>query len=98
MSEFHQEGYITTIHGFYDLFDPEEHLVRLEKKLVGFSRHMCISLLLPSLYDEIHVPKVLDNIISQINQVDYLCSVAVALGGAKEEKQFRDAKDYFGWL
>ncbi|MBW1897018.1 MAG: glycosyl transferase [Deltaproteobacteria bacterium] len=98
MSEFHQEGYITTIHGFYDLFDPEEHLVRLEKKIEGFSRHMCISLLLPSLYDEIHTPDVLENIIDQINQVNYLCSIAVALGGAKEEKEFKEAKDYFGRL
>ncbi len=98
MSEFHQEGYVTTIHGFYDLFDPEEHLTRLEKKLGEFSKHMCISLLLPSLYDEIHVPDVLENIIHHINQVDYLCSIVVALGGAKEEKQFREAKEYFGRL
>jgi len=98
MSEFHQEGFITTIHGFYDLFDPEEHLMRLEKKLEKFSRHMCISLLLPSLYDEIHVPGVLDNIIEQINQVNYLCSVVVALGGAKGKKEFREAKEYFGRL
>ena len=95
MSEFHQEGSITTIHGFYDLFDPEEQLARLERKLEKFSRHMCISLLLPSLYDEIHVPKVLDNIIDQINQVNYLCSVVVALGGATEEGEFREAKEYF---
>lgn len=95
MSEFHQEGFITTIHGFYDLFDPEEHLMRLEKKLERFSRKMCMGLLLPSLYDEIHVPGVLDNIIDQINEVNYLCSIVVALGGAKEEKEFREAKDYF---
>ena len=98
MSEFHQEGYITTIHDFYDLFDPEEHLVRLEKKLEEFSKHMCISLLLPSLYDEIHVPQVLENIIDQINRVDYLCSVAVALGGAKDEDEFKEAKEYFSRL
>ncbi len=98
MSEFHQEGSITTIHGFYDLFDPEEHLVRLERKLEDFSRHMCMSLLLPSLYAEIHVPHVLKNMINQINQVNYLCSVVVALGGTKEEKEFREAKEYFGRL
>ena len=98
MSEFHQEGFITTIHGFYDLFDPEEQLMRLEKKLEEFSRHMCLSLLLPSLYDEIHVPGVLDNIIDQINQVNYLCSVVVALGGTQEEKEFKEAKEYFGSL
>jgi glucosyl-3-phosphoglycerate synthase len=98
VSEFHQEGYITTIHGFYDLFDPEEHLLRMEKKLEQFSKRMCMSLLLPSLYNEIHVPHVLDNIIDQINRVDYLCSIVVALGGAKEEEEFREAKEYFGRL
>ena len=98
MSEFHQEGPITTIHGFYDLFDPEAYLARLERKLEKFSRHMCISLLLPSLYEEIHVPEVLDNIIHQINQVNYLCSVVVALGGAKEKREFLEARAYFSRL
>ena len=98
MSEFHQEGSITTIHGFYELFDPEEQLVRLEQKLKVFSKHLCLSLLLPSLYDEIHVPRVLDNIIEQINQVNYLCSVVVALGGTKGENEFKEAKEYFGRL
>lgn len=98
MSEFHQEGFITTIHGLYDLFDPEAYLFQLEKKLEAFSRHLCISLLLPSLYDEIHTPRVLENIINEINQVNYLCSIVVALGGAREERQFEEAKDYFGRL
>jgi len=95
MGEFHQEGSITTIHGFYDLFDPEEYLTRLEKKLMEFSRHMDIGLLLPSLYGEIHVPKVIGNIIEQINQVNYLRSVVVALGGAKKKREFVEARDYF---
>ncbi len=98
MSEFHQEGYITTIHGFYDLFDPEEQLIRLEEKLEQFSKHMCISLLLPSLYEEIHSAGVLDNIIDHINQVNYLCSVVVALGGARDIMEFREAKEFFGSL
>jgi len=98
VTEFHQYGSITTIHGFYDIFDPEEQLMRLEKKLRQFSKHMHMSLVLPSLYDEIHVPDVLDNIINQINEVDYLCSVVVALGGTQEEKKFREARDCFGRL
>ena len=83
MSEFQQEGTITTIHGFYDLFDPREYLKRLENKLMAFSKHMNIGLLLPSLYSEMHVPGVLENIIDQINQVDYLKSIVVALGGTQ---------------
>jgi glucosyl-3-phosphoglycerate synthase len=98
MSEFHQEGSITTIHGFYDLFDPEEYLVKLERKLEKFSKHMCISLVLPSLYQEIHVSEVMENMIHHINEVNYLCSIVVALGGAEDEKRFREAKDYFGRL
>ena len=95
MSEFQQEGRFTTIHGFYDLFDPERYLDRLERKLMDFSKHMDIGLLLPSLYGEIHVPKVLDNIIEQINEVKYLRSVVVALGGTSKIKEFNEAKAYF---
>jgi glucosyl-3-phosphoglycerate synthase len=59
---------------------------------------MSISLLLPSLHKEIHVPGVLDNIIDHINQVKYLRSVVVALGGANDANQFKEAKDYFAQL
>jgi glucosyl-3-phosphoglycerate synthase len=95
MSEFQQEGTITTIHGFYDLFDPKEYLKKLETKLMAFSKHVKIGLLLPSLYSEMHVPRVLENIIDQINQVDYLRSIVVALGGAQKGGQFKEAKRYF---
>ncbi|MBN1105142.1 MAG: glycosyl transferase [Deltaproteobacteria bacterium] len=95
MSEFHQEGTITTIHGFYDIFDPGEYLERLENKLMEFARHVDIGLLLPSLCSEIHVPKVMENIIHQINQVDYLRSIVVALGGTRKKREFREARDYF---
>jgi len=98
MSEFHQEGSITTIHGFYDLFDPEQYLERLEKKLLEFARHLDIGLLLPCLYSELHVPQVLENILHQINQVNYLRSIVVALGGAKKKREFREARDYFNTL
>jgi glucosyl-3-phosphoglycerate synthase len=95
MSEFHQEGNITTIHGFYDIFDRETYTNQLENKLMEYSKHLDIGLLLPSLYGEIHVPGVLDNIIDQINQVDYLRTIVVALGGARKKKEFIEARDYF---
>jgi glucosyl-3-phosphoglycerate synthase len=95
MSEFHQEGDITTIHGFYDVFDREAYVKQLEDKLMEYSKHLDIGLLLPSLYGEIHVPGVLDNIIEQINQVQYLRSIVVALGGARKKKEFIEARDYF---
>lgn len=95
MSEFHQEGNITTIHGFYDIFDREAYGKQLEAKLMEYAKHLDIGLLLPSLYGEIHVPGVLDNIIDQINQVDYLRSIVVALGGARKRREFKEAREYF---
>ncbi|MFH1625157.1 MAG: glycosyl transferase [Pseudomonadota bacterium] len=40
----------------------------------------------------------LDRIMDGIEQVNYLHSVVVALGGAPEQDQFRHAKEYFGRL
>jgi len=98
MADFHQEGLFTTLHPLYQSFDHEEYLVNLEKKLEEYSRHLCISLLLPSLFSEIQNPQVLDRIMDNIQKVQYLHRVVVALGGASEEAQFREAKEYFGRL
>jgi glucosyl-3-phosphoglycerate synthase len=98
MVDFHQEGLITTLHSLYEAFDREEYLAGLEKKLEEYSRHLCISLLLPSLFSEIKNPQVLNRIMENIQQVRYLHRVVVALGGASEEAQFREAKEYFGRL
>lgn len=95
MSEFYQDGIITTIHSLYDIFDQDAYLARLEKKLEEFSKHMRICLLLPSIHDEIKVPEVLDNIIKNINQVNYIHHIAIALGGAKDKKNYEEAKKYF---
>ena len=98
MTDFHQEGIITTLHALYDGFDREEYLESLEKKLVEYSRHVSICLLLPCLFSEIENPPVLDRIINEIRKVNYLHCVIVALGGAQDEAQFKEAKNYFGRL
>jgi glucosyl-3-phosphoglycerate synthase len=98
MSEFHQTGPITTLHGFYELQDRDQYLSWLENKLERVSRQRQIGLLLPCLYDEILAREVLDNIVRQINEVRYLSTIVVALGGAKEERQFLEAKAYFDQL
>ena len=98
MADFHQEGIITTLHALYEAFDREEYLISLEKKLVQYARHVKIGLLLPSLYSEIKVPEVLERILGEIEKVKYIHTVVVALGGAPEEAQFREAKEYFGRL
>jgi len=95
MADFHQEGIITNLHSLYEAFDREEYLARLEEKLEEYSRHLGISLLLPSLFSEIRNPQVLDPIMENIQRVRYLHRVAIALGGAPEEAQFKEAKEYF---
>jgi len=98
MTDFHQEGTITTLHSLYEAFDREEYLAGLESKLEEYSRHLRISLLLPSLYSEIKNPAVLGRILDEIRRVRYIHAVVVALGGAPEEEQFREAKEYFSRL
>ena len=98
MADFHQEGIITTVHALYQAFDRKEYLRDLEKKIEEYATHLKISLLLPSLYSEIRKPEVLDNIINEIQKVRYLSNVVVALGGAPEESQFKEAREYFGRL
>ena len=98
MTDFHQEGLITTLHALYRAFDVDTYLANLEEKLEEYARHSRISLLLPSLYSEIQTPAVLDRILDEIGKVRYLHSVVVALGGAPEEARFREAVEYFGRL
>jgi glucosyl-3-phosphoglycerate synthase len=98
MTDFHQEPQITTLHALYEAFDKETYLSNLERKLEDHARHEHLSLLLPSLFSEIGNAGVLDRIVDQIAEVRYLRSVVVALGGAPEEDQFREAQAYFGRL
>jgi len=97
MADFHQEGVITTLHSLYEAFDREDYLKNLEKKLVDYSNHLNICLLLPCLYSELKSPQVLDPIINDISRVQYLDSIVVALGGANHD-QFREACNYFSKL
>jgi glucosyl-3-phosphoglycerate synthase len=91
-------GIVTTLHALYEAFDRELYLKNLERKIEEYSRHLRIGLLLPSLHMEIQNSPVLDRILDEIQRVRYLRSVVVALGGAPEETQFREAKEYFGRL
>jgi glucosyl-3-phosphoglycerate synthase len=95
MTDFHQEGVITTLHGLYTAFDRQTYLEDLELRLEEHSRHMKIGLLLPCLISDLENRQVLDRIMEAIGQVRYLHSVAVALGGVVEEARFQEALAYF---
>ena len=81
MTDFHQEGIITTLHALYEAFDREAYLNNLESKLEEYSNHLSICLLLPCLYSELKNPPVLNRIVDEIQKVRYLRRVVVALGG-----------------
>ena len=95
MADFHQEGIITTLHALYEVFDREEYLVSLERKLEEYSRHLKISLLLPCFYTELQNPQVLNHIMDEIQKVSYLKCVVVAFNGTSEEAKFQEAREYF---
>jgi len=97
MADFHQEGVVTTLHALYEAFDREAYLEKLESKLVEYSTHSKVCLLLPCLYSELKNPDVLDPIVDDISKVRYLHSVVVALGGADHD-QFVEARSYFSRL
>ncbi len=95
MADFHQNGIITTLHDLHDGSDREAYLSVLETRLTEYGRQLPICLLLPCLYSELKNEQVLGNIVSEIQGVNYIHLVVVALGGTQEEAQFREAKEYF---
>jgi len=95
MTDFHQEGVITTLHGLYTALDRQAYLEALESRLKEHSRHLKIGLLLPCLISELENRSVLDRILAEIGPVRYLASVVVALGGAPQEARFQEARAYF---
>jgi glucosyl-3-phosphoglycerate synthase len=91
MSDFFQNGAITTLHRLGDA--PVEHL---EEALVASTRRRPLALVLPCLYSELRRPA-LRQILRTIRRVPYLDQVVIALGRANEE-QFRHAQEYFARL
>ncbi len=95
MADFHQNGVITTLHDLHSGFGKEVYQLALEKRLVEYARQLRICLLLPCLHSEMQNEQVLGNILSEIKGVGYIHSVIIALGGAQDENQFHEAREYF---
>ena len=91
MSDFYQNGVITTLHQLRtrSLDDLEEELIRL-------SRDRPMALVLPSLYSELEGPA-LENIVRQLAEVPYLSQIVIGLDRA-DETQYGHAVEYFGRL
>jgi glucosyl-3-phosphoglycerate synthase len=91
MSDFHQNGVITTLHRLGG-----DNLDTLERDLEKTAALRPVGLVLPCLAAELETPA-LPRIVDELKAVRYLEEVVVALGRATEE-QFLAAHDFFSQL
>ena len=91
MTDFYQNGIITTLHNLVD-----RPIEALEQELSQFSKHRPMALVLPSLFSELEGPA-LENIIGEIAKVPYINEVVIGLDQA-DESQYRRALAFFGRL
>ncbi len=88
MSDFYQNGVITTLHNLSN-----RSLESLETELVKFSKSRPMSLVLPSLFSELE-GVALPNIVDHLCQVPYLGEIIVGLDRANED-EYRFALKFF---
>jgi len=91
MGDFYQTGNVATFHRLNRNF-----CTNLETELLQISRKRRITLVLPSLYSEIHGPA-LQIILNELKEIKYLRQIVVTLGPATFE-QFKEMKAYFSVL
>ncbi len=91
MSDFFQNGTITTLH---DLGDRSTE--SYEEALVNFSKKRPIGLILPSLYSELGT-EALPNIVRELSRVPYLSQIVIGLDRA-DQSEYQHAIDFFGQL
>ena len=88
MSEFSQNGIISTLHDFGTRSTTE-----IEKDLLKFSKERKMELILPSLYSELE-GDALPRIVSEISKVNYLSHIIIGLDRANK-KQADKAHKFF---
>jgi glucosyl-3-phosphoglycerate synthase len=91
MSDFFQNGRITTLHNL-----STRSLEDIERDLVQFSRTRPMGLILPSLYSEIERPA-LSTIIEELKKVNYLHQIVIGIDQA-DATQFKHALKFFSQL
>ncbi len=91
MSDFFQNGVITTLHRLN-----WENKDLLERELVRHAKHRPIALVLPTLFSELEGPA-LKTIVDKLKEVPYLKQIVVTLGVADAE-QFKETKRFFSKL
>jgi len=80
MTDFYQNGVITTLHRL-----GKPSLERIEGELLQFSRTRPVALVLPALYSEFEGPA-MTGIVQELSKVKYLCEVVLVLDKASEKE------------
>lgn len=91
MSDFFQNGAITTLHNLSN-----DRLAAMENELLTFSKQRPMALVLPSLFSELEGPA-LKNIIKEIVPVKYLTEIIIGLDRS-DAAQFEYARKFFSRL
>ena len=91
MSDFHQNGVISTLHNLSN-----RSLDEIEQELREYSKDAPIELILPSLYSELE-GAALKNIVSCLSNVNYLNHIIIGLDKA-DKSEFIKAKKFFSNL
>jgi len=91
MADFHQNGNIAQFHNLR-----ARPIEELEYELESFAATRKISLILPSLYSELHGPA-LANILSVLSKSRYVGRIIIGLDRANEQ-EYRMARDFFSVL
>lgn len=91
MSDFKQNGPITTLHRL-----PGYSLEKIENDLRRFAKRSPMTLILPSLFSELEGPA-LANILEELKGADYINEIVIGLDQA-DEAQFEYAKEFFSCL
>lgn len=91
MSDFHQNGVISTLHNLR-----ARPLEDFESDLLRFSERRSLSLILPSLYSELEGPAI-HKIVDELAKVPYLSQIIIGLDRANRE-QYEHAREFFSQL
>ncbi len=91
MSDFFQNGIITTLHNLAD-----RPIEDLEAQLALFARDRPMTLVLPCLYSELAQPA-LKNILAELSKARYLSHIVIGLDRANKS-QYIEALHYFSVL
>lgn len=91
MSDFFQNGVITTLHVLH-----QRPVEALEEELSGYAKHRPMALILPSMYSELKGPA-LPNIVENLKSATYISDIIIGLDNA-EKSEFEKARRFFNPL